>query len=177
MGRDRGPAGRVCLVYRQRISEARPAKLVADAQFHLIDSPWKLYKVWIAWVRCRGAGRLPRVMARLVGPDRVMYCVVEKDRIVHEGWLAVGRSPLYDVGGSDVVIGPMETDECARGRGHASFGLERAIQAMHARGHDVFYIHTDDSNAASRSVIRKCGFGPPVATISLPAVSDRLSNA
>ena len=144
----------------------RPLAPASDERrFYLFDAPWKILMAWRGWIRRDQRRRLPRVAARLLAPYRVMYCVTEGGAILHEGWLVIGRSPLYDVEATDVVFGPISTRANERGRGLAAFGLEQAIDSMVDRGYRTFYIHTRERNAASRRVIDKCGFGPPVERI------------
>ncbi len=40
------------------------------------------------------------------------------------------------------------------------------MSAMQARGHNVFFIHTYDDNAASQRAIAKSGFGGPIAEVT-----------
>jgi GNAT superfamily N-acetyltransferase len=154
-----------CVVYRQRRSADQPGEHVEGLRFYLVDSPWRVLRLWRALVSDQGFRAILSVVAKLFAPFRVMYCVAEDGIIVHDGWMVIGQSPLYEVGRRDVVIGPIGTRPHRRGSGIASFALKRAMGEMRSRGHDVFFIHTYEDNAASRRVIAKCGFGPPIAIV------------
>ncbi len=107
---------RACLVYRQKRTEARAPREIEGVRFHFLDTPARAARLWLPLMRYHGFRVLPRVIAKLVGPLRIVYCLVEDGAIVHLGWLIVGRSPLYDVDPEDVVIGPMNTRKDKRGR-------------------------------------------------------------
>lgn len=169
---DRGPAEvQTCLVYRRSCSDVPRLPDIEGLQFYLLDTPARGARLWLPLMHDHGARALPRVIAKLIAPFRMMYCLVEDGAIVHHGWMVVGRSPLYHVGPADVVIGPISTREDRRGRGFAPFGLGKAMRAMQARGHPAFFIHTYDHNAASQRAIAKCGFGAPIAAV--PRLTQR----
>jgi GNAT superfamily N-acetyltransferase len=140
------------LVFRLEAPARFDPPAPAGLEFRLLAGP-------LDWLRLRSAlgarlGRSARAkaLAKLATPSRALYCVLDDGAIVHHGWL------LASVG--QVVIGPIATAEAARDRGAATYGLQRAIDAMAARGHRVFEISAAPGNAASLRVIEKCGFTP-----------------
>ena len=138
----------------------------AGATFHHVRS-WA--GAWGARRHMRNAiaerESLPTALRRLAVPGLYSYFyVLDEGDVVHAGRMRVTRTGLPPLLGEGVVIGPVRTDPEHRGRGLGTFAVRHAINAMLARGHRRFYMSVAETNAASRRMIEKAGFGPPAAT-------------
>lgn len=172
------PHERTFLIYRQeRRAASAPPVGYGGARFELLDSPWKALTLARPLGAAHGPSGVLRFAAKVVSRSRLAYVVIDDGRIVHEGWMVIGRSPLYEVDPQDVVIGPIATVADRRDGGIATFALERAIDAMCARGHTVFFIHTDERNPASQRAISKAGFGEPATTLRRRVAEEPVSTA
>lgn len=103
-----------------------------------------------------------KLLLKLASRRRFFYYIQRGDQIVHYGWATVSLCRYYRVAKGDVVIGPIWTSSTCRRQGIAVYATRLAINRLFELGFRVFYIDTVNTNVASLSVIRNCGFGNPI---------------
>lgn len=140
-------------------------EVLGGAAFHHLGS-------WLGAWRARRHVRamlsdgeaLAGALRRLAVPGLYTYFyVLDAGRVVHSGRMRVTRTGVAPLEGAGVVIGPLRTHAEHRGRGIGTFAVRHAINLMLARGHRRFYMSVAESNAASRRMVEKAGFGAPAA--------------
>lgn len=155
------PPPRHQLVFRQERREVSPPPK-GELRFALLDQPGAGLVYWRELAALLGRAGAAKALAKLATGRRMLYLAWFQNRPASYGWCSLGFCRHYPVEPQAVVIGPIFTVAELRGRGLAAFALGRALDSFFLRGRRIFYIDTSTENAASRRVIEKCGFGPPV---------------
>jgi GNAT superfamily N-acetyltransferase len=151
------------LVYRLERAEPVPIDRPPGAEFVLLRGPRDAVAAARLLTARFGYAGAAKAAAKLATPSRQLYLVVADGRLVSYGWATFGQCRYYKVEPSAVVIGPIWTDESARGRGLATFGMNAALNAWVDQGVRLFYIDTECVNHPAQRVFQKCGFGTPLA--------------
>ena len=150
-------------VYRQ--TPDVPIRDLRDCEgvvFHLAAGPLSVPKLLRPLLSRFGFAELVKITLKLATRKRQLYLFIGDGKVAHFGWLNIGFCGYYKVEEGDVTIGPIWSDKSMRGRGLATEGLKRAVNAMFERGHRVFYIDTSEDNIPAQRAIAKAGFGDPV---------------
>jgi RimJ/RimL family protein N-acetyltransferase len=96
---------------------------------------------------------------------RVLIVYIDIDKIAAYCWLNYGFCKHYSIGSTDVVIGPVMTDEKSRGKGFATRLLKASFNYINKiQMADAVYIDTAEDNYPMQAVIKKCGFGDHVSS-------------
>jgi hypothetical protein len=160
------------LVYRQKFNEALAVQDLAGVTFRHLSSPLDAFRLGWPLFRCLGLPGLLKAGVKLATGTRQLYCIVAEGRVAHYGWLSFSFCRYYTIKAGDIVVGPILTDERARGRGYATLALKHAINHLMAQDNHVFWIDTSEDNTSCRKVIEKCGFGGPVQSFERPGKSQ-----
>lgn len=154
------------LVYRTEIS-AVPAVDGGEkaAEFVFLAGAGQAQRKRSLLTKTFGALAAVKIILKLMSGKRQLYGFVRDGRMVHYGWLNLGFCKHYQVDAEDVVIGPIWSDESARGEGLATHAMAQAMGVcLNAGGSSrVFHIDTARDNIACQKAIERVGFGAPVA--------------
>ena len=147
-------------IFRKEINECADDDALRD--FVVVDTVLRALALARPLCEHFGVGGFLRIAAKSLVGNRALYIVMREGRIVSRGALSIGFCSHYNVSRGDVVIGSIWTDERCRGEGLATRGVRSAIQYMSKKGAHVFFIDTQEANAAMLKSISKLGFGEPV---------------
>ncbi len=151
------------LVYRLERTGPTPVEQALGTDFVLLRGVRDAFAAARLLTDRFGCAGAAKAVAKLATPSRQLYLVTADGRVASYGWAAFGWCQYYKIEPTAVVIGPIWTDEAARGRGLATFGLKSAINAWVGDGVRLFYIDTECVNHSAQRVFQKCGFGTPLA--------------
>ncbi len=151
------------LVYRMEKLEPYQIEMGQGLEFVFLNSISRGIRHYSSIVGYCGSFSAAKSLIKLATPRRSMYMVIQEGRTVSAGWCTVGRCRYYKVESNAVVIGPIWTAECARGKGIAVKALQLAVNEQLRRHRSCFYIDTEKKNTAAQRVFEKSGFGSPVA--------------
>ena len=156
------------LVYRQERDNLFETTHEDLRAFRYLNSMLDIFPVLRQLQQQFGLCGVIKAGLKLATRKRKFYCVIDEGGVAHYGWVSISFCRHYSVGKDDVVIGPIMTNERARGRGLATFAIKHVTNALIALGYRVFWIDTSEDNIACKKVIQKCGFGNPVVSYERP---------
>ena len=151
------------LVYRQERHDPFVVEKPAGVEFHLISGPLEALGRLQEIKRIFGLVGSIKALLKVLTPSREFYYLTAGEDVVNYGWSTFSHCRQYHIEPGDTVIGPVWTNPDQRGKGLATIGLKKAMNAMIERKHYIFFIDTAEDNLAMQKVIAKCGFGPAIA--------------
>lgn len=151
------------LIYRQTRSERFDVSDAEGVEFVFLKGAVDGVRHFDTLRKHMGRFGAIKTLAKLATPCRTLYLVMKNGTVASTGWCTAGRCNFYRIEPEAVVVGPIWTSPAFRGQGLATYGVQRALNALMEQQRRVFYIDTFKTNRPSQRVIEKCGFGPPVA--------------
>ena len=151
------------LIYRARCKDLPPIDPGASTPIVLLAGARDAMPRIGVLVSAFGVGGALKTLAKLCTGSRELAIVMdERGALVHYSWVTLGHCAHYPVGPHDAVIGPIWTDEGARGRGYARITMQAIGSALAIRGFHYVYIDTSNDNVACQRSIKRAGFDPPL---------------
>ena len=105
-----------------------------------------------------------KAFVKVLTNKRAFVLITENNKI--SAWLVItfGYCGHYPIAPPDAVIGPVNTEEHAQGKGLGTLLMQASLCfCFEQKNNQAVFIDTAEDNWAMQRVIQKCNFGEPIS--------------
>lgn len=131
---------------------------------HTLDSIGKLLTSIGLLRQVMSIKDIMKAFIKVLSSQRAFVLISEDNKV--SAWLVItfGYCGHYSIGPNDSVIGPVNTEEHAQGKGLGTLLMQATLcYCFEKRANQAVFIDTAEDNWAMQRVIQKCNFGEPIS--------------